>query len=174
MATADDRNARKTGAALVSIAASGVLTVAKLAAGLASGSLSLLAEALHSFLDFGATVLTYLAIRLASRPADETHTYGHGKVESLAAFAETAFLLGLSGWIGLEAVGRLFGPASPVRPNVWVFAVVVLAIGVDIWRVRSLKQAARETGSQALEADALHFGSDLLGSAGPSRPSSQR
>ena len=165
MALADDRNAQKTGAALVSIAASGGLTVAKLAAGLASGSLSLLAEALHSLLDFGATVLTYLAIRLANRPADEIHTYGHGKVESLAAFAETAFLLGLSGWIGLEAIGRLFGAPTSVSPNAWVFAVIVVAIGVDVWRVRALRRAAKETGSQALEADALHFGSDLLGSA---------
>ncbi len=164
MTAADDSNARKTGAALVSIVASGFLALAKLAAGLASGSLSLLAEALHSLFDFGATLLTYLAIRLASRPADETHTYGHGKFESLAAFAETAFLLGLSGWIGLEAIGRLFHAPSPVRPNAWVFAVVVMAIGVDLWRVRSLRQAAKETGSQALEADALHFSSDLLGS----------
>jgi cation diffusion facilitator family transporter len=151
--------------ALSSIAASAGLTVAKAVVGVASGSLGILSEAGHSLVDFGATVLTYFAVRVSGKPADEEHHYGHGKMESLAALAETALLFLLSGVVIWEAVQRLFWhePAH-VQASVWAFAVIVVSIVVDFFRARLLYRVARETASEALEADALHFGSDMWSS----------
>jgi cation diffusion facilitator family transporter len=151
--------------ALTSIAASGGLTVAKAVVGLASGSLGILSEAGHSLVDFGATVLTYFAVRASGRPADAEHHYGHGKVESLAALAETALLFLLSGVVIWEAVQRLIGhEPTAVAATPWAFAVIVISIVVDFFRARLLYRVARESSSEALEADALHFGSDMWSS----------
>src|SRR5438105_4182775 len=152
--------------ALTSIAASAGLTLAKGVIGLASGSLAILSEAAHSLLDLAATVMTYFAVRISDKPADEEHQYGHGKVESVSALAETALLFLLSGIVIWEAAGRLIGGhPHGVEATPWAFIVMIVSIIVDFFRARALYRIARETSSEALEADALHFGSDMWSSA---------
>jgi cation diffusion facilitator family transporter len=151
--------------ALTSIAASAALTVAKGLVGIATGSLAILSEAGHSLIDLGATVMTYAAVRISGRPADEAHHYGHGKVESISALAETALLFLLSGVVIWEAVKRLTEHEDhAVIANAWAFGVIAVSIAVDFFRARALSHTAKETQSQALEADALHFSSDLWAS----------
>lgn len=151
--------------ALTSILASGGLTLAKAVVGFFSGSLAILSEAAHSFIDFLATVMTYFAVRVSGKPADEEHHYGHGKVESVAALAETALLFLLSGVVIWEAARRLIGAEGhAVEATVWAFAVIAMSIVVDFFRARLLYRVAAETSSEALEADALHFGSDMWSS----------
>ena len=150
--------------ALTSIAASAALTIAKGIVGLATGSLAILSEAGHSLIDLGATVITYGAVRISGKPADEEHQYGHGKFESVSALAQTALLFALSGVVIWHAVARLLGEATPVDANAWAFAVIAVSIPVDFFRARALSRAAKQTSSQALEADALHFSSDLWAS----------
>jgi len=156
---------RKERAALWSIAASAGITVAKGVTGIATGSLALISDAAHSLLDVASTTMTWLAVRAARKPADAQHQYGHGKVESLAALVQTAFLFVLSGAVAYEGVRRLAANQSEVAPSWTAAGVLVAAILVDAWRWWSLKRVARETGSEALEADALHFSSDLVNSA---------
>src|SRR5690349_8788984 len=152
--------------ALTSIAASGGLTLAKGVVGLATGSLAILSEAAHSLLDLAATIMTYFAVRVSGRPADAEHHYGHGKIESVSALAETALLFLLSGVVIWEAAHRLIGgQAHVVEATVWAFGVIVVSIVVDFFRARVLYRVAKETASEALEADALHFGSDMWSSA---------
>lgn len=152
--------------ALSSIAASAGLTVAKGAVGLATGSLAILSEAAHSLLDFAATVMTYFAVRMAGKPADAEHHYGHGKIESVSALLETALLFLLSGVVVWEALQRIFGGnGHRVEATLWAFAVIGASIVIDFARARVLYRVASETASEALEADALHFGSDLWSSA---------
>jgi cation diffusion facilitator family transporter len=151
--------------ALTSIAASAALTVAKGVVGILTGSLAILSEAGHSLIDLGATVMTYLAVRVSGRPADEEHQYGHGKFESVSALAETALLFLLSGVVIWEAVKRLVEHEEhTVLANAWAFGVIVVSIGIDFFRSRALSHTAKATKSQALEADALHFSSDLWAS----------
>lgn len=151
--------------AVVSMAASGGLTLAKLVVAMATGSLAILSEAIHSGLDFAATVITYFAVRISGKPADEDHQYGHGKFENIAALAETALLFLLSGVIIWEAVRRLTsGETHAVDASIWAFGVMIVSIVVDFFRSRALSRAAKETSSQALEADALHFSSDMWSS----------
>src|SRR3954463_14920347 len=151
--------------ALSSIAASAGLTVAKAIVGVLSGSLAILSEAAHSLIDLGATVMTYYAGRVSGNPADAEHHYGHGKVESVTALAETALLFGLAGVVIWEAAKRLMSADPPqVEATRWAFAVMVLSIVVDFFRARVLYRAAEQTSSEALEADALHFSSDMWSS----------
>src|SRR5271168_5034247 len=151
----------KEKAALGSIAASARLTAAKAIVGLMTGSLAILSEAGHSLLDLSATVLTYFAVRISGKPADAEHQYGHGKIESVTALAETALLFLLSGVVIFEAVQRLVGArAEAVQATAAAFAVIGLSIVVDFFRARTLKRVAKATLSEALAADALHFGSD--------------
>jgi cation diffusion facilitator family transporter len=151
--------------ALTSILASGGLTLAKGIVGLASGSLAILSEAAQSLIDFAATVMTYFAVRVSGKPADAEHHYGHGKVESIAALAETALLFLLSGIVIWEAAQRLIGKQEHlVTATFWAFTVIVISIVVDFFRARLLYRVAAETDSDALEADALHFGSDMWSS----------
>src|SRR5438105_3878907 len=151
--------------ALTSIAASGGLTLAKGVVGLLTGSLAILSEAAHSLLDLAATLMTYFAVRISDKPADEEHHYGHGKIESITALAETALLFVLSSVVIWEAAARLTGGHGyVVEVTLWAFAVIVISIAVDFARSRALYRVAAETGSEALEADALHFGSDLWSS----------
>ena len=160
-----DADALKEKAALASIFASGLLTLGKLVAGLMTGSLALLSEAGHGLLDTGATILTYFAIRASGKPADEEHHYGHGKVEAVAALAETGLLIVLAIYVMIEAVRRLVGhQADPIEATWPVFAVLVVSIVVDLVRWRSLSAIAEQTKSDALAADALHFSSDLVAS----------
>jgi cation diffusion facilitator family transporter len=152
--------------ALTSIAASAGLTAAKAAVGLATGSLAILSEAAHSLIDLVATVMTYFALRVADMPADAEHHYGHGKVESLSALAETALLFVLSGVVVWEAGRRLLGfEGASVAATPAAFAVMAVSIVVDFVRSRALYRAAAAHRSEALEADALHFGSDMWSSA---------
>jgi cation diffusion facilitator family transporter len=151
--------------ALSSIAASAGLTVAKALVGFATGSLAILSEAGHSLIDLGATVMTYIAVRISGKPADEEHHYGHGKVEAVSALAETALLFLLSGVVIWEAVKRLIEhEAHVVEATAWAFGVIVVSIVVDFFRARALSHTAEKTSSHALEADALHFSSDLWSS----------
>jgi len=151
--------------ALTSILASGGLTAAKAVVGLLTGSLAILSEAAHSLLDFVATLMTYFAVRISGKPADEEHHYGHGKVESVSALAETALLFVLSGVVIWEALHRLFGgQPHAVEASAIAFAVIVISIVVDFFRARLLYRVAEQTASEALEADALHFGSDMWSS----------
>jgi cation diffusion facilitator family transporter len=155
----------KERAALGSIAASAALTAAKAIVGLLTGSLAILSEAGHSLLDLAATVLTYFAVRISGKPADAEHQYGHGKVESVTALAETALLFLLSGVVVWEAVQRLGGTqAHPVKATAAAFAIIVGSIVVDFFRARTLHRVARRTLSEALDADALHFSSDMWSS----------
>src|SRR5438045_3654050 len=130
-----------------------------------TGSLAILSEAAHSLLDLAATVMTYFAVRISGKPADEEHHYGHGKVESVSALAETALLFVLSGVVIWEAVKRLLGDQGHVvEATVAAFVVIIVSVMVDFFRARMLYRVAHETASEALEADALHFGSDMWSS----------
>lgn len=156
----------KRKAALASIFASALLTLGKLVAGLLSGSLALLSESGHGLLDTGATILTYFAVRAADKPADEQHHYGHGKIEAVAALAETGLLMVLAVGVVYEAVHRLLSPAEGLVETTWLtFGVLIVSIVVDVVRWRSLNAIAKRTGSDALAADALHFSSDFVASA---------
>jgi cation diffusion facilitator family transporter len=151
--------------ALSSIGASAALTVAKAVVGVLTGSLAILSEAGHSLIDLGATIITYIAVRISGRPADAEHQYGHGKFESVSALAETALLFLLSGVVIWEAVKRLIThDGHMVDANIWAFGVIAISIVVDFFRSRALSRTAEQTSSHALEADALHFSSDLWAS----------
>ena len=156
---------QKERVALTSIAASGALTLGKAAVGVMSGSLAILSEAAHSALDLAATIMTYFAVRISGKPADAEHHYGHGKVESVSALIETGLLFVLSGLVIWEAGKRLIGAQGHlVEASLWAFGVIAVSIVVDFLRARLLYRVAKETASEALEADALHFGSDMWSS----------
>ncbi|MGQ0680795.1 cation diffusion facilitator family transporter [Bradyrhizobium sp.] len=157
-------NGQKTSVAAISVLASGSLALAKLVVGIAIGSLALISEALHSSIDLVATSVTWAVVRVSDQPADAEHHYGHGKFESLSALGVTALLYLLAGGILVEAYSRLRAGAPPPTVSAIPFIVLVIDIVVNYWRARALHRAARETRSQALEADALHFASDMLGS----------
>ena len=151
--------------ALGSIAASAGLAAAKAVIGLLTGSLAILSEAGHSLIDLSATLLTYFAVRISGKPADAEHQYGHGKVESVTALAETALLFLLTGVVIFEAVQRLVGARShAVDASAAAFVIIAGSIAVDFFRARALNRVARETSSEALQADALHFSTDMWSS----------
>ena len=154
----------KRHAALTSVFAAVGLTGIKVVVGVLTGSLGILAEAAHSALDLVAAVVTLLAVRVSGKPADEDHLYGHGKVENLSALFETVLLLATCAWIVYEAVQRLFFQHVTIDVSVWAFLVMVVSIVVDVSRSRLLYKTARKYGSQALEADALHFRTDIWSS----------
>jgi cation diffusion facilitator family transporter len=154
----------KRSVALTSVLAALGLAGMKLVVGLLTGSLGLLAEAAHSGLDLVAAFITLLAVRASDRPADAGHPYGHGKIENFSALVETLLLFVTCAWIVYEAVTRIFFRAIKVSPDVWAFLVVVASIAVDINRSRMLYRAAEKHRSQALEADALHFHTDVWSS----------
>jgi cation diffusion facilitator family transporter len=154
----------KTRVAAISIVASASMAITKLVVGLAIGSLALISEALHSSVDLVATIITWAVVRVSDRPADAEHHYGHGKIESLSALGVIAMLYVLAGGIVVEAFSRLREGAAPHSVSFVPFLVLAIDIAVNLWRARALHQAARATQSQALEADALHFASDVLGS----------
>jgi cation diffusion facilitator family transporter len=155
----------KRWAALSSLAAAVGLTAFKFVVGALTGSLGILAEAAHSGLDLVAAFMTFLAVRISGRPPDRTHLYGHGKVENLSALFETVLLLATCVWIVREAVHRLTSHTGAVEVTVWSFAVMVVSIVVDASRSRVLARTAKKYHSQALEADALHFQTDIWSSA---------
>jgi cation diffusion facilitator family transporter len=137
----------------------------KLVVGLATGSLGILSEAAHSGLDLAAAAVTLLAVRISGRPASERYTYGHGKVENLSALVETLLLLATCLWIIYEAVMRLFVRHVQVETSLWAFVIMATSIVIDFTRSRALYRVAKKYDSQALEADALHFTTDIWSSA---------
>lgn len=157
--------AEKKRVALWSVLAAVLLTGTKLLIGVWTGSLGILAEAAHSGLDLVAAVITLAAVRVSDKPPDSGHPYGHGKVENLSALAEALLLLITCAWIIQEAISRLFFETVHIDASVWAFAVMGMSIFVDVNRSRALKRVAEEHDSQALEADALHFSTDVWSSA---------
>jgi cation diffusion facilitator family transporter len=160
-----DGEREKRSAALSSVVAAVGLTGFKIIVGLTTGSLGILAEAAHSGLDLMAAMMTFLAVRISGKPADRNHLYGHGKAENLSALFETLLLLVTCFWIIYEATHRLFFHTTHLKVTFWSFAVMTTSIVVDISRSRILYRAARKYNSQALEADALHFSTDIWSSA---------
>lgn len=157
-------SAIKQRVAAISIAASAGMAAVKLVVGIAIGSIALISEALHSSVDLIATVITWIVVRISDKPADAEHHYGHGKLESLSALGVIALLYILAGGIVVEAYSRLREGAAPPTLSALPFAVLVADIAVNFWRARALHRTAMDTKSQALEADALHFASDVFGS----------
>lgn len=153
--------AEKRTAAGNSVLAAVVITGLKIVVGLSTGSLGILSEAAHSGLDLIASVLTFFSVRVSDKPADADHQYGHGKVENFSAFVETGLLLLTCAWIIYEAVLRLFFRHIEIEPTIAAFAVMIFSMGVDWWRSRALGRIATKYDSQALEADALHFSTDI-------------
>ncbi len=163
-----EQNHKKAVAAISSVIWSALLTAMKFVVGIATGSLGILSEALHSALDLLAALGTVYAVKVAARPADEDHPYGHGKIENLMALAETLLLLITAVWVIREAVERLASEdasALHVQTSAWAFVVIIVSLLVDINRSRMLHRVARETKSAALEADAAHFATDIWSSA---------
>jgi cation diffusion facilitator family transporter len=147
--------------AMVSVLAASGMTLLKLITGLLTGSLGMLSDAAHSGIDVAGAGLTFLSVRVSDKPADENHPYGHGKIENVSAFVETFLMLASSIWITYEAVVRIFFHPVAIRYSFWPLLVLALSIAVDLWRSRQLMAVANKYGSQALEADALHFASDI-------------
>lgn len=155
----------KTLVAASSVLAAVGLTTMKIVVGVLTGSLGILSEAAHSALDLVAAAVTLFAVRVAERPADHNHPYGHGKIENLSALIEAALLIVTCVGIIYEAIQRLFFHSVEVEANIWGFAILLISIVVDFSRSRALKRAAEKYHSQALEADALHFSTDIMSSA---------
>jgi len=159
------KHSAKRSAALFSVLAALVITVLKILTGVLTGSLGMLSEGVHSSIDLVAAAITFFSVQVADRPADEGHTYGHGKVESLAAFIETVFMLGSCVWILTEAIRRIFFHENlALAISIWPFLVLLLSIAVDYGRSRNLHRIARQYNSEALEADAIHFSTDIWSS----------
>lgn len=155
----------KQSAAGNSVLASVFLTTMKLIMGLLTGSLGILAEAAHSGLDMVAAIVTFVAVRISDKPADEEHTYGHGKIENFSALIETVLLFITCGWIVYESTQRLFFHFVEINAGIWAFLTMGISIAVDVNRSKMLYNVARKYQSQALEADALHFSTDIWSSS---------
>src|SRR5215467_8778735 len=165
IAASDLMRAEKRSAAGNSVFAAVAITTLKIIVGVTTGSLGILSEAAHSGLDLIAAVITFLSIRVSDKPADADHQYGHGKVENFSAFLETGLLLLTCVWIIYEAVQRLFFHHVHIEPSLAAFVVLVASMIVDYWRSRALGRIAAKYDSQALEADALHFSTDIWSSS---------
>ncbi|MFA5816314.1 MAG: cation diffusion facilitator family transporter, partial [Bacteroidales bacterium] len=150
--------------AFISVIAAIFLTGFKLIVGLVTGSLGILSEALHSGLDLVAAVITLFAVKVSDKPADKNHHYGHGKVENLSALIETLLLFITCFWIIYEAMHRLISGKTEIEVTVWSYIVIVTSIIIDLSRSRALSRVAKKYNSQALEADALHFSTDIWSS----------
>lgn len=163
-ASARVRARGKKALAALSVLAGFTLASTKFVVGLLTGSLGILSEALHSLFDLGAALITYFSVRISSRPADEDHLYGHGKVENISALVQAFLLLATCGWVVHEAVVRLARRTVEVEAGFWAFGIMGLSVVVSLVVSRLLKTGARRYESQALEADALHYTSDVLSS----------
>lgn len=164
LSTTPEIAAEKRAVALSSVLAATLMTLLKLVTGILTGSLGMLSDAAHSGLDLVGAALTLLSVRVSDKPADEDHPYGHGKFENLSAFAETFLMAASCIWIVWEAIDRIFLHPVIVRASFWPFLVLVLSIAVDYWRSRRLLEVARRHQSSALEADGMHFASDIWSS----------
>ena len=154
----------KRGVAFNSVLAATAITALKVLVGITTGSLGILSEAAHSGLDLIAAFITLLSVRVSDKPADADHQYGHGKVENFSAFLETGLLLLTCLWIVYEAMRRLFFHHVEIEPTVTAFLVMLASMAVDWWRSRALRRVADKYDSQALQADALHFSTDIWSS----------
>jgi len=161
LSPSDLMRAEKRAVAGNSVLAALLITGLKLFVGVTTGSLGILSEAAHSGLDLVASILTFFSVRVSDKPADADHQYGHGKVENFSAFVETGLLLLTCVWIIYEAVLRIFFHHIEIEPSIAAFAVMVFSMIVDWWRSRALGRIANKYASQALEADALHFSTDI-------------
>lgn len=162
------RDSRKTTAAAVSLVSNIILTIAKLIAAVLSGSVSVLSEAVHSVGDIIASALAWMSVRVADKPADRDHPYGHGKVESLAGLAEALLLIGAAVFVGYEAVQRFAHP-EPIQIDLALWVIV----GTAVWNLfigGYLRKVAVETDSEAIKADAAHITADVITSAGSYLP----
>jgi cation diffusion facilitator family transporter len=157
----ESMRAEKRAAAGNSVLAAIVITGLKIVVGFTTGSLGILSEAAHSALDLIAALITFFSVGVSDKPADADHQYGHGKVENFSAFVETGLLLLTCAWIIYEAAARLFFRHIEIEPSIAAFAVMIISMGVDLWRSRVLGRIATKYDSQALEADALHFSADI-------------
>jgi cation diffusion facilitator family transporter len=160
----DSMRAEKRAVAGNSVLAAVAVTLLKIVVGITTGSLGILSEAAHSGLDLVGAVVTLLSVRVSDKPADAEHQYGHGKVENFSAFIETGLLLLTCIWIVFEAIRRLFFHHVEIEPSTAAFVVMFISMGVDFWRSRALGRIAAKYDSQALEADALHFSTDIWSS----------
>jgi cation diffusion facilitator family transporter len=160
----ESMRAEKRSVAGNSVLGAVLVTVLKIIVGFTTGSLGIMSEAAHSGLDLLAAIVTLFSIRVSDKPADADHQYGHGKVENFSAFIETGLLLLTCVWIVYEAIRRLFFHHVKIEPTIAAFIVMIFSMGVDLWRSRSLKRIASKYDSQALEADALHFSTDVWSS----------
>src|SRR4030088_994427 len=156
--------AEKRAVATKTVFAAVAITALKIVVGITTGSLGILSEAAHSLLDLVAAIITLMSVRVSDKPADADHQYGHGKVENFSAFIETGLLLLTCVWIIYEAAKRLFFQHVEIEPNIAAFAVMFISMAVDFWRSRALGRIAAKYDSQALEADALHFSTDIWSS----------
>jgi cation diffusion facilitator family transporter len=159
------RRAEKLQVARNSVLVAIVITALKFVVGFLSGSLGILSEALHSLLDLVAAIVTLFSVRVSDMPADADHQYGHGKIENFSAFIETGLLLTTCVWIVWEAIHRLFFRNVEIEPSIWAVLVMSVSIALDYWRSRALKRVADKYSSQALQADALHFATDIWSSS---------
>jgi cation diffusion facilitator family transporter len=160
----DAMRAEKRSVAGNSVLAAIAVTTLKIVVGVTTGSLGILSEAAHSGLDLVAAIVTFFSVRVSDKPADADHQYGHGKVENFSAFIETGLLLLTCVWIIIEAVKRLFYRHVEIEPSIAAFVVLIVSMFVDWWRSRALGKIAAKYDSQALEADALHFSTDIWSS----------
>ena len=156
--------AEKRAVAGSSVLAAMAITLLKIVVAVTTGSLGILSEAAHSGLDLIAAIITFFSVRVSDLPADADHQYGHGKVENFSAFMETGLLLLTCVWIVYEAVRRIFYHHVEIEPSIAAFIVMFLSMCVDYWRSRALAKIAVKYDSQALEADALHFSTDIWSS----------
>jgi cation diffusion facilitator family transporter len=157
-------SAEKRWAALISVAVACAMTALKLMVGLLTGSLGVLSDAIHSGLDLAGAALTFLSVRVSDRPADLNHPYGHAKIENISAFVETGLMAVSAIGISADAISRIFFHPVALRYSVWPLLVLGLSITADLWRSRRLSKVAKRYGSAALEADAMHFASDIWAS----------
>jgi cation diffusion facilitator family transporter len=162
--SSESMRAEKRAVAGSSVLAALAITSLKIVVGVTTGSLGILSEAAHSLLDLVAAIITLMSVRVSDKPADADHQYGHGKVENFSAFIETGLLLLTCIWIISEAIKRLFFRHVHIEPSLAAFLVMFVSMGVDFWRSRALGKIAAKYDSQALEADALHFSTDIWSS----------
>jgi len=154
-------SAEKRWAALVSVAAACAMTLLKAVVGFLTGSLGVLSDAAHSALDLVGAAMTFVSVQVSDRPADWNHPYGHAKFENISAFVETGLMAASALWFSGEAISRMFFHPVELRYSLWPFGVLGLSMGVDLWRSSQLRRVAERYQSAALEADALHFASDI-------------
>jgi cation diffusion facilitator family transporter len=161
VSTVEGSSAEKRRVALHSMLAAAAMTLLKLAAGVVSGSLGVLSDAAHSALDLAGAALTFFSVRVSDKPADEDHTYGHGKIENISSLAEAGLMIVSCAWIIWEAIQRILKHDVELHHSLWPVLVLLASIAVDWWRSRQLYAVAQRTGSPALATDAFHFASDI-------------